>query len=89
MPATAADVATFMVERLKADTYLHQETVVYEIQEKFGDDFVHINQNGNMAIEKDVLAEFRKLTGDDVVWERGERLWRKREAHDERGRRQS
>jgi hypothetical protein len=33
-----------------------------------------------MSISRDVLAEFRKLTGDDVVWERGKRLWPRRAA---------
>jgi len=36
---------------------------------------VYTNQNGNLAISKEVLEEFRKL---DVVWERDERCWRKR-----------
>lgn len=86
---TAADVAAFMLQQLREQTYLYQEVVVYQIQEQFGDDFVYINQNGNLAIGKDVLAQFRKLTGDDVVWERSERLWRQRMPdYDQPGRRQ-
>ena len=54
----------------------------------FGDDFVYINENGNLAIEKKVLNVFRKLTDDSVVWSRGERMWRLREENDEPGRQQ-
>jgi hypothetical protein len=87
-PATATDVAAFMVEQIPREHYLYQETVVYQILETFGDDFVYNNENGNLAIGKNVLAAFRKLTGDDVVWERGSRMWRRREQFDQTGRRQ-
>jgi hypothetical protein len=33
-------------------------------------------------------AAFEKLTGDTVVWERGTRLWRKRQDYDRPGRQQ-
>lgn len=84
----AEDVAKWMLSELEKDQILYQETVVSEIQDKFGDSFVYYNQNGNMAISKEVLSEFRKLTKDRVVWFRGERYWRFREAYDEPGRRQ-
>lgn len=85
-PLTAVDVACWMVEQLREQRYLYQETVVYEIAEKFGSEFVYDNANGNLAIGKRVLAEFRKLTEHDVVWERGDRMWRYREAYDAPGR---
>lgn len=83
------EVAQWMVEELKRVKYLHQDTVVYEIQSKFGDEFTYINQNGNLAIDKQVLSEFRKLTETTVVWERGEHLWRLREEFDPPGKRQT
>lgn len=82
-PPTAKDVANFIVHRLTEDEILYQEVVVYEIQEKFGDEFVYINQNGNPAIDRKVLAEFRKLTEGKVVWSRGERYWRFKEDYDD------
>jgi hypothetical protein len=81
-----ADVAEWMVEQLKEEDPLYQEVVVYEIQERFGDEFVYENENGNLAISRKVLSEFRKRTERNVVWERGERLWRKREEYDGDGR---
>ena len=86
--ATAQDVALWMVEELKNEEILYQDVVVYQIVEKFGDEFTYYNNNGNLAIAKPVLDGFRKLTGDSVVWERGARLWRQREGYDEPGRRQ-
>ena len=68
--------------------FLYQDTVVFQVIEKFGEKYTYTNQNGNLAIDKKVLKEFRKLTGDTVIWERGERLWRFREDYDEAGRQQ-
>jgi hypothetical protein len=87
--ATPKDVAQWMLEELKRETYLYQNMVVYDIEEKFGEEFTHINDNGNPAIDQRVLKEFRKLTEQTVVWERGERLWRLREDYDDPGRRQT
>jgi len=75
-----------MVGRLEEEELLYQEVVVYEIEERFGSDFVYENENGNLAISRKVLSEFKKLTEDSVVWERGERLWRNREDFDPEGR---
>lgn len=83
---TAANVAEWMVEELRRVRFLYQDVVVTQIRERFGDEFAYINENGNAAIDRAILAEFRKLTGDDVVWERGERLWRFRESYDPPGR---
>jgi uncharacterized protein DUF6953 len=81
-------IAAWMVQELERVNSLEQETAVYQIASKFGEEFTYINENGNMAIRRDVLAAFRKLSGDAVVWERGERMWRKREPHDEPTRQQ-
>lgn len=50
---------------------------------------MYFNDNGNVAIGKDVLKEFRQLTEGVAVWIRGGRYWRKRERGDEPGRGQS
>lgn len=79
---SAADVASFMLECLSSDNILYQNVVVYEIQSRFGDEFVYTNDNGNLAIGKDVLGAFRKLTEGDVIWDRRDRFWRFRENYD-------
>ncbi|MEY9884968.1 hypothetical protein [Bradyrhizobium sp. USDA 329] len=84
---TPSEVAQFMLDELKRVSFLYQEQVVHDIQQKFGDDFVYLNENGNYAISKKVLTVFRQLA-PDVVWERGERMWRERTAYDTDGRQQ-
>jgi hypothetical protein len=82
----ARDVAAWMLSELKREKYLYQEQVVFDIEETFGEKFTYVNDKGNPAIGKDVLKEFRELSGDSVVWERGERMWRFREGYDNKGR---
>lgn len=88
MATTPDQVAQWMLDELGRTKYLYQETVVYDIASKFGESFTYYNDYGNSAIDKKVLAAFRKLTGDSVIWDRGERMWRFRENYDEPGRRQ-
>lgn len=84
---TSEQVAQWMMDELERVQYLYQEVVVFDIQTNFGDDFVYINDAGNLAISRTVLTAFRKLTEDSVVWERGERFWRRREDYDPEGKR--
>lgn len=74
---TAREVAEWMFEQFDGSGYLYQEDAVYEIEKKFGESFVYENDNGNPAIGRDVLKEFRKITEGKVVWERSEKAWRK------------
>lgn len=78
-----------MVEELRRVKYLYQQETVYAIETRFGEKFFYINDAGNPAIDKKVLAAFNKLTGNSVVWERGERMWRMREDYDTPSRQQS
>lgn len=80
----AKDVANFMRAQLDTEERLYQEYIVYEIDSRFGSNFVYINENGNLAIDRKVLDEFRKIT-PNVVWERGERCWRLCDSDDEPG----
>ena len=59
---THCDVAKWMEEEVRKKRELYQEVAAWHIKNYFGDDFVYINVNGNLAIDKKVLAEFRKLT---------------------------
>jgi hypothetical protein len=74
---TAKEVATWMFTQFDRSNYLCQDDTVYKIKKKFGKDFVYDNENGNLAIEKSVLKEFRRITEGKVVWERSEKAWRK------------
>jgi hypothetical protein len=82
-------VANWMLCELeKQDGVLYQEDAATQIADLFGERFTYENDWGNACVDKQVLAAFRKLTGDSVVWSSGERLWRRREKGDEPTRRQ-
>jgi len=85
---TPKEVAEFMMREMETSHYLYQETVVHRIKQIFGAEFVYPNANGNDAISPKVLKEFRKLSGDQVIWERGSRAWRKRKPSDKPTRQQ-
>ena len=84
----AADVAQWMCGELQRQRgVLYQDEAASQIVERFGDDpFTYINEHGNLAIDRGVLAAFRTLTKGSVVWDRSERLWRWREDYDPPGR---
>jgi hypothetical protein len=69
-------IAEFMINEILEKGYVYQEYLVHDIQEKFGDDFVYINENGNLAISKKVLNEFKKLKEqNNIEWDRSKRSW--------------
>lgn len=77
-----------MLEQIGDKKPLYQESAAWDIKKKFGGAFVYDNENGNPAIEKKVLDAFKKLSGDDIVWSRGDRCWRERGPTDKPGRQQ-
>jgi len=81
-------IAKWMLRELIRAGSLPQATAADRIASKFGEKFTYTNTNGNLAIRKEVLDAFRKLTGDSVVWELGEHTWRRRQSHDHPGRQQ-
>ena len=86
--ATTEEVAQWMLSSVLETGRLYQETGVYSIRDKFGEEFTYINENGNLAIDKNVLKAFRKISNDLVIWERGDRAWRQRADYDQPGRQQ-
>lgn len=81
------EITRWMLAQLRADGVLYQDEAAAAIEARFGEAFVYENENGNLAIERKVLAAFRELTKATVVWEPGERSWRFREESDSPGRR--
>jgi hypothetical protein len=63
---TAAQVAKWMLKELKRRGKLHDDTLVFEIAEKFGQQFTCENENDNPAIRKGVLAAFANLSKDSL-----------------------
>ena len=74
-----------MLARLRKGSPLYQKQIVEDIKARFGEEFVYINENGNLAIDREVLGEFYGLTEQRVVWVQGARCWRWREPDDPLG----
>lgn len=65
-----------MISEILEKGYVYQEYIVQDIQEKFGEEFVYENENGNLAISKKVLNEFKKLKEDNgIEWDRSDKSW--------------
>jgi hypothetical protein len=86
---TPEDIAAWMLEQVNANPWLDQWRAVRSIGEEFGEEFTYENQNGNPAIDRRVLAAFKKLSEGTVIWDRGMFAWRLRTETDEPGRRQA
>lgn len=82
---TVKDVAAWMLEQVQTKP-LYQDEAAWKIKRRFGRKFVYDNEHGNPAIARDVLTAFRKVSGDNIIWSRSERLWRKRTPRDAAGR---
>ena len=82
----AAVVAQWMLAEIERDACVYQDDVVDYLVKAKCEDLLTENADGNQVIGKTVLAAFRKLTPDSVVWVKPDRYWRFRVAEDEPGR---
>jgi hypothetical protein len=89
--ATAAEIARLLARIVEREGSLEHDAAAGRIWMEFGDEadeFLIRSPYNNWKIHPDVLAEFRNLTGDSVVWSNGRRAWRQREESDRPGRSQ-
>jgi hypothetical protein len=82
------DVAQWMLDTIKERGELSQSNAYYEINKLFGRDFTTVTNSGSSSIKSGVLTAFKKISEDEVIWERGDKKWRKREFYDAPGRQQ-
>jgi hypothetical protein len=85
---TSNDVAEWMLITIQELGELSQNDAFYEINKRFGSGFTTISNSGSPSLGRGVLTAFRKISDDTVIWERGDKKWRKREFFDAPGRRQ-
>ncbi|GAT89610.1 hypothetical protein CVCC1112_4269 [Paenarthrobacter nicotinovorans] len=76
-PATAASIGAWLLNRIEtaAPSSVAQSTAVTEIRNTFGTEWSYQNNNGNWAIDKDVLKEFNKLKYPNIQWNSGSQYW--------------
>ena len=80
-PASAIGIARKMLTAFNRYGRLKQKVIAHSILKIFGKDWVYVNKNHNLAIVKDVLDEFEKLT-PHAVWSRSRQEWRRRRPTD-------
>jgi len=81
------EIVDWMIEKSSEDCF-YQDDAVGEIEKKYGKKFMYENENGGLAISKDILNKFRKKSSNDIVWSRSGKYWRKRIKTDSKGRMQ-
>jgi len=82
----APEVSMWMRSQLENEGCLYQDDVVDYLVRAGAESLLRENSDGNLALERKLLNEFRKLTQDDVVWVKPEKYWRFRVPEDEPGR---
>jgi len=87
--AKSSDVAAWMLSVIQEHGELTQNNAFYEINKLFGSGFTTITNSGSPSIKGGVLTAFKKISNDTVIWERGDKRWRKREFYDAPGREQN
>lgn len=86
--ASSRDVANWMLSVIDEQGELSQNNAFYEINKQFGSGFTTIASSGSPSIKGGVLTAFKKISENSVVWERGDKKWRKRQFYDAPGREQ-
>jgi len=84
--AKTSDVAQWMLSAVQERDELTQNQAFYEINKLFGSGFTTITNSGSPSIKGGVLTAFKKISEDTIVWERGDKKWRKRQFYDAPGR---
>lgn len=79
----ASEIADWMQDKLTKEDCLYQEDVVDYLVKLGREEFLVENSDGNLSLAKNVLAAFRKLNDESVVWVKSGKYWRFRVAEDE------
>src|SRR6201995_1387321 len=86
--STPKDVAEWMLSTIQEQGELSQNNAFYEIGKRFGSGFTTITNSGSPSISRSVLSKFKEIGGNTIIWECGDKKWRKREFYDAPGRKQ-
>lgn len=82
---TPEEAAKWMAAEVRSEEYLDHAAVIDHL-EAADPALIDYNDAGNPVVDKKVLAAFKKLQLDDIVWSRSGQHWRLREPDDEAGR---
>ncbi|GMK47990.1 DUF6953 family protein [Paenibacillus glycanilyticus] len=72
---TEQQIAEWMVNEIKFRGMLRQEEAIEHVKQHFGEQYIFVNENGNVSLEKEVKKAFRKLHKGRVAWDRDGFFW--------------
>lgn len=72
---TERQIAEWMVNEIKNRGMLRQEEAIAHVKEHFGEQYIFVNENGNVSLEKEVKKAFRKLHRGRIAWDRDGFFW--------------
>jgi len=75
-----------MMTNLHVDKCLYQQDVVDYLVKACNEQHLKENADGNLVLSVSTINQFRKDSGNDVVWVKPEKYWRFRVSEDEEGR---
>lgn len=75
-----------MMAALLRDGCLYQQDAVDYLVKLDNEQLLKENADGNLALSTSVINQFRKDSGDGVVWVKPDKFWRCRVPEDEEGR---
>lgn len=81
-----ADAAKWMLVQLERDGCIYQDDVVDYLVKSKADTLLRENSDGNLVVDRALLAAFKRITETTVVWVKPDRYWRWRVKEDEPGR---
>lgn len=73
----------WMMAAMKSDGCLYQQDVVGHLVKLDNEQLLKENADGNLALSTSVINQFRKDSGNDVVWVKPDKYWRYRVPEDE------
>ncbi|WP_428980684.1 DUF6953 family protein [Erwinia billingiae] len=83
---SALEVSSWMMKALLQDGCLYQQHVVDHLVKMDNEQLLRENADGNLALSNPVINQFRKDSGNNVVWVKPDKYWRYRVFEDEESR---
>ncbi|TCM89090.1 hypothetical protein EV294_11331 [Paenibacillus sp. BK033] len=72
---TEQQIAEWMVNEIKFRGMMRQEEAIEHVKRHFGEQYIFVNENGNVSLEKEVKKAFRKLHKGRIAWDRDGFFW--------------
>ncbi|MDN4600741.1 hypothetical protein P5G61_05850 [Paenibacillus sp. F6_3S_P_1C] len=70
------EIAQWLYDKILEEQVVFQYDAVREVEKKFGEKYIYVNDNGNKAIDKKITSAFRDINKDNLIeWDRYDFKW--------------